>query len=183
MGGFNEDRAVAQLAEILALECGVHPITAGQIKIAAALHDIGKLLLPESILNKPTKLTAEEFEIMKTHTVLGAKLFSHMRSDSELSEMVQNVCLYHHEFWDNSKGYWNRRTDNLPLYVPITAIADVYVALLHDRPYKPAWSQQDAMEYISKQAGTQFSPQLVKVFLSLIRNDCRIPAILYEGRV
>jgi HD-GYP domain-containing protein (c-di-GMP phosphodiesterase class II) len=170
-----EERAVARLAEIVALDCGIHPATARQIRTATALHDIGKLKIAGSILKKPGKLDEREFEIMKTHTTLGADMLSNIQG--ELGRMARNICRYHHEHWDGVHGYWGRRTDSLPLYVSIAAISDVFVALINERPYKTAWPPQAALEYIQKQAGTQFSPALVNRFLSLITHDKRIQAI------
>lgn len=177
MDCFNENKAVAKLTEITVLECGVHSTVAKRLRSAAALHDIGKQKIPDSILNKPGKLNAREFEVMKTHTVLGAKVLSSIQG--ELGFVARTVCQYHHE-WYNGSGYWNKRTDELPTYVPIVSICDVFVALLSKRPYKHAWPPNEALDYIQNQAGTQFSPTLVRVFLSLIRNDSRIPAIFTE---
>jgi putative two-component system response regulator len=154
------------LAERLALECGIHSAVARRIRIAALGHDIGKLKIPESIRNKPGRLTSDEFEIMKTHTVLGAKMLSKL--PGELKEMAQNISLWHHEFY-NGEGYWGRFTDELPLYTSITAISDVYTALTNIRVYKNAWTEREALDYIQSQSGKQFNPKLVKVFHSYMR--------------
>ena len=175
---FNEGRAVARLAEIMALEQGSSLATARQIRTAAALHDIGKQKIPASILNKPGKLTRQEFEVVKTHTVLGAKMLANFQG--ELGEMARITALYHHE-WHNGCGYWGKRADTLPYYVSIIAIADVFTALICERPYKRAWPPGEVMEYIQNQSGTQFSPALVDFFLSMVRGDSRVPA-LFDGR-
>jgi HD-GYP domain-containing protein (c-di-GMP phosphodiesterase class II) len=167
MSAANEDKLTAQLAETLALECGFHPTVASRIRLAAAVHDIGKILVPGFILNKPGKLTAQEFEVIKTHTILGAELLSDMPRG--VREMAMDVSRWHHE-WYNGRGYWGRYTDELPPYVPIVAIADVYVALTNIRPYKSAWTKRKALEYIHDQSGRQFNSLLVKIFLKFMRS-------------
>jgi len=174
----NENKAVAQLVEIIALKRGLSPATAKKIRTAAALHDIGKQKVPESILNKPGKLTPQEFEIIKTHTTLGAKMLGSFQG--ELGEMARVTALYHHE-WHNGCGYWGKFADSLPFYVSIIAIADVFTALMCERPYKKAWPPEDVMEYIQNQSGTQFNPALVESFLLLVREDDRVSA-LFDGR-
>ncbi|MDR0294495.1 MAG: HD domain-containing protein [Oscillospiraceae bacterium] len=173
-GYIDEDRAVSRLSEIVALECGVHPAAARQIRIAAALHDIGKQRIAASIINKPGKLDAREFEIMKTHTALGASMLKSIQG--ELGEKIRLTALYHHENWDGS-GYFGKYADELPVYVPIVSICDVAVALVSERPYKSAWPPREMIAYIQGKAGTQFNPALVRIFLSLIRHDNRVPAI------
>lgn len=177
MDNFNEDKAVARLAEIVALECGLHPTVTERLRAAAALHDIGKQRIPESILDKPGKLDEREFKVMKTHTVLGAEML--LSIQDELGGMARTICLYHHEWYDGS-AYLGRRTDELPAYVSIVSICDVLVALLSERPYKHTWPPSEALGYIQNQAGTQFSPSLVKIFISLVRNDSRVLAIIRE---
>lgn len=174
MNHFNEAAAVARLSEIVALECGVHPAVVRQIRVAAALHDIGKQKIPGSILNKPGKLTGREFEIVKTHTILGAEMLAGIQGG--LGEMARTIALYHHEWYDGG-GYWGKHTCELPCYVSFAAISDVYVALISNRTYKTAWPEEEACDYIQNQAGTQFSPALVKTFLALVRNDSRVPEI------
>jgi putative two-component system response regulator len=175
MSSLCEDRIVAHLAELLAEARGFSPGTARKIRIAAALHDLGKQKIPPSILNKPAKLTHEEMEIMKAHTILGAKMLTSLQGD--LGDMVQKICLWHHEF-HNGKGYWGKRADELPAYVPLVSVCDVFVALISERPYKKAFSLEDALAYIQSQSGTRFAPALADTFLSLVRGDTRVSAIL-----
>ncbi len=175
---FNENKAVALLAEIVALEYGFYPDVAAQIKTAAILHDVGKQKIPDSILNKPGKLTEREFELIKTHTLLGAEILSTLKGS--LGEMARQTALYHHEWWDGN-GYWGKRTDELPCYIPIVSVADVFTALVCERPYKNAWPPEEALDYIQNQTGTQFSPALARVFIPLARNDSRVKA-LFDGR-
>ncbi len=172
MSSLNEDRLGALLAEALALERGFPSYAARKIRIAAMLHDVGKMKLPQAILNKPGKLTAQEFEIVKTHTTLGAEMMESIQGG--MGEMLRNVCKYHHEF-ANGAGYWGKPAAELPPYIPIISICDVYMALISKRPYKRAFPKPSALEYIQNQAGTQFCPDLVKDFLSLMKEDSRLP--------
>lgn len=113
MNSFNEDKAVARLAELIAMETGIRSETARQIRTAAVLHDIGKVKIPGDILNKPGKLTAEEFEIIKTHTTLGAELLTSIQGG--IGVMSREIALNHHE-WVNGAGYWSVPADTLPPY-------------------------------------------------------------------
>ena len=158
---------------------GVKPELARQIRTASSLHDIGKEKLPPELLNKPGKLDAHEFEIIKTHTKLGAEMLSSMQG--ALGEMARIIALYHHEHWDGN-GYWGVPACSLPDYVGVTAICDVFTALLVARPYKEAFPPEEALEYIQNQSGAQFSEELVNVFIPLVRNDSRVYEI-FKGAV
>ena len=157
-----------------ALQCGECPDQARKIRIAAALHDVGKRGIPRSILNKPGKLNSNEFDVMKTHTILGAEILASVQG--ELGIMARACCAYHHEWFDGG-GYWGKRVRELPYYIPFVSIADVFTALVSERPYKQAWPPGKAMKYIQGKAGTQFAPELVKRFLSLVQDDIRVPAL------
>jgi putative two-component system response regulator len=165
---------VARLSELLALTMGESPAKARQIRAAAALHDIGKQAIPDAILSKPGKLTAQEFEIMKNHTKFGAAMLSSIQG--VLGEMASMTALYHHE-WSNGAGYWSVPSLYLPDYINITAVCDVFTALVTERPYKGAWPPEEALAYIQRQSGTQFSDELVAIFVPLVRNDERVSAI------
>lgn len=169
-----ESKTVGRLTEIIALAYGISPSTARQIRTAAALRDIGKQKMDTAILGKPGKLTPAEFALIKTHTVLGAEMLSGV--EGALGNMAQEVCLHHHE-WYNGNGYWGKRTDDLPYFVPFVAIADVFTALVSASCYKAAWPPHEATDYIKKQAGTQFSPELTEVFLWLVEHDKRVSAL------
>jgi HD-GYP domain-containing protein (c-di-GMP phosphodiesterase class II) len=177
MDSFNENKAVGQLSELLALTRGYCPAKAKQIGVAAVLHDVGKQKIPASILNKPGKLTEHEFEIVKTHTLRSAKMVSNIQG--ELGEMTALVCLYHHE-WQSGGGYWKVPAYYLPEYVSLVSISDVFTALVSRRAYKDAWPPDEALAFIQQQAGTQFTAVLVEVFTNMIRNDSRVPAIFAE---
>ena len=163
------------LSEIMAQKCSLHPDVARRLRTAAALHDIGKSKIPGEILNKPDALYNEEWEIMKTHTVLGAEILTDIKG--ELGEMACLIAQYHHEKWDGS-GYWKKYADDLPLYIPIVTIVDMFVALLSERAYKAKWSYENAVEYIQKQAGTYFNPSLVDIFINLVEHDKNVFPLL-----
>ena len=178
MSEFNEEKTVARLAGIIALECGATPNEADLLRTAAALHDIGKQKIPQSILDKPGKLTAREFDIVKTHTTLGAEMLDSLQG--KLGDMARTVAIYHHERYDG-QGYWGKSIYELPHYLQFVTIADVFTALVCGRPYKEPWPPHDALAYIHSQSGAQFNPLLVDVFIPLARDDSRVMA-LYEGR-
>jgi HD-GYP domain-containing protein (c-di-GMP phosphodiesterase class II) len=155
----------AKLAEAMSLAYGIHPQTAKHIGNAVELHDIGKAKIPGYIINKPGKLSPSEFEIMKTHTTHGESMLAGLNGD--FGEIARKISLYHHEQY-NGKGYWGKFTSDLPPYVQIASICDVYCALVSPRVYKHAWTNQDALEYIRRKSGEKFCPVLAKVFLTLM---------------
>ena len=136
---------------------------------SAPLHDIGKIAVPDSILNKPGKLTKEEFDIMKTHTTAGGKILSsiiEMVPDSHYLYEARNLATYHHERWDG-KGYpTGLAGEDIPLSARIMAVADVFDALVSKRSYKEGFPLDKAMNIILEERGTHFDPQLVDAFLS-----------------
>ncbi|TGN00300.1 response regulator [Leptospira dzoumogneensis] len=140
--------------------------TAEKILHASPMHDIGKIGIPDSILQKPGKLDPEEWDIMKTHPTIGAEIIGD--HDSSLLQMAKSIALNHHEKWDGS-GYPNGiKGDTIPIEARIVTIADVFDALTTERPYKKAWSIEDAVNHIRKGAGSHFDPGLVPVFLNLM---------------
>jgi len=164
----NENAAVAHLSELFALSLGISPERAMLIKIAATLHDIGKWGIPSSILSKPGKLTPSEFAVVKAHTKIGAQMLSDM--PGELGVPARTVCEFHHEHHDGG-GYWGIPTTELPDYIPIVSIADVFVACCVKRPYKDSWPPEQVLEYLRSLAGTQFSGDIVDTFENLIRHN------------
>lgn len=133
------------------------------IRRAAPLHDIGKIGISDLILLKPGKLTPEEFEVMKTHTTIGAKIQS--GSFYPLLQMAEEIALTHHEKWDGT-GYAGLRGEAISLPGRIVAVADVFDALTHARPYKPAFPVKKAFEIIRDGAGKHFDPAIVEAFFS-----------------
>ena len=138
----------------------------GIIAEAAALHDVGKISIPDTILNKPGKLTAEEFEIMKSHSVKGCEILERLErmGDQEYLTYAYNICRYHHERWDG-RGYPDGLIgDNIPVYAQAVGIADCYDALTTDRIYRKALPAQIAATMILNGECGQFSPQLLECF-------------------
>ena len=151
----------------------------GMIKTAAMLHDIGKVAISDAILRKRSALTEEEHSLLKWHTVLGARLFS--RTDSPWDQIAREVILNHHERWDGC-GYpgkikslqlssiefgAGKRAEEIPVSARIVSIADVFDALISERCYKNPWVEERALEYLHKNAGSQFDPELVEIFLDM----------------
>jgi putative two-component system response regulator len=134
------------------------------------LHDIGKIAISDLILNKPAKLTEEEYEKMKEHALYGFKIIERIEADSEESELLNHAKLFaltHHEKWDGT-GYPNGlHGDNIPLQGRIMAIADVYDALISERPYKKAFTREEAARIIIEGKGTQFDPLLIDLFMNI----------------
>jgi putative two-component system response regulator len=131
----------------------------------ATLHDVGKIAIPDSVLLKPGSLDEREYELMKTHVRAGADMLS--RSRSPLLQVAESIALTHHEWWDGTGYVSGLRGDEIPLPGRIVAIADVFDALTHDRPYKRALPLEMALEEIHALRGTQFDPRVVDAFDTL----------------
>ena len=145
------------------------------VTMSAPLHDIGKISVPDAVLNKPGKLTDEEFEIMKKHTTVGKeimeKVINAVQGDSYLKE-ARNMAAYHHEWW-NGNGYpEGLKGEVIPLSARIMAVADVFDALTSKRVYKDAMPFDKAMDIIKEEAGSHFDPKCVEVFV-LASDDVR----------
>ena len=160
---------MSRLTHRLAVAAGMAPEQAEMLLQASALHDIGKIGIPDRVLLKPGKLDADEWELMKTHTTIGAQLLS--GSSSEVVQMAEQIALTHHERWDG-KGYpHGLHGVDIPFEARICTIADVFDALVSERPYKPAWSVPDALEEIERMSGSAFEPRLVEIFLREVAPD------------
>ncbi len=137
--------------------------------IAAPLHDIGKIHIPDAVLNKPGRLTEEEFEVMKTHTTAGEELLIHAKAElgeSEYLNMAVEMAAYHHEWW-NGKGYpYGISGEEIPLCARIMAVADVFDALTSKRCYKSAMPLEKAYAIIREESGIHFDPAVVEAFLA-----------------
>jgi putative two-component system response regulator len=138
--------------------------------LAARMHDLGKISITDLIINKPGKLTPEEYQIMKTHAVEGERIIEEIISRTGDSDFLSNAKLfagYHHERWDG-KGYSRGlKGEEIPLQGRIMAIVDVYDALVHDRPYKKAFTNEVAVKMIMENSGTHYDPEIAKVFYEL----------------
>lgn len=145
---------------------GLSEQTVEDIALAALMHDVGKIAIPDAILNKPGRLTAEEFEIMKTHTVQGAKLLENIPQmrDHSAYEYAIDIAMHHHERWDG-RGYpHGLKGDEISVGVQIVSLADVYDALVSPRVYKAAFSHEKALEMILNGECGVFSPRLLECF-------------------
>ena len=155
---------VAQFSYLLALDYGLPETNARLLCSASPMHDIGKVGIPDAILLKPGKLTEDEFEVMKTHAQIGHNIFS--TSKRSLLQAASIIALDHHEKWDGS-GYPNgKKEEDIHIYGRITAVADVFDALFHNRCYKPAWSIEDIVNLFREQRGIHFDPDLVDIVLN-----------------
>lgn len=152
----------------IAERLGLDSEQVGLLREAAPLHDVGKLGISDTILLKPGKLTTEEYEVMKTHTELGARLLS--GSSSPVLQMAAVIAASHHERWDGTGYPAALAGEAIPLAGRIVAVADVFDALTHDRPYKSAWPTGQAIDEIQRAAATQFDPRVVKAFMALNRS-------------
>jgi PAS domain S-box-containing protein len=156
---------VAHTARLLASELGLDGELISTIGSAAALHDVGKIGIPDRILLKPGKLAAEEFELIKTHTTIGGRILG--GSDFPIIKMASEIALAHHEHWDG-RGYPSGLSGPaIPITGRIVAVADAFDAMTHARPYKSAFSVPHAVAEIKRCSGSQFDPRVVKAFMTL----------------
>jgi putative two-component system response regulator len=142
----------------------------GLLLPSAQLHDVGKIKVSDLILNKPSRLTDEEFEQIKTHSVAGEKIIDRIIAETEDDGFMNHAKMfagYHHEKWDGSGYPRGLKGEEIPLEGRIMAVADVYDALVSERPYKKPFTHEEAVEIIKKDAGTHFDPQIVAVFLTV----------------
>ena len=158
---------VDKLMQTGKLDKSVTPTDVSFIISAVALHDIGKISIPDDILLKPGRLTADEFEIMKSHTWLGAEIAKQLTGlqNPKYIQHIQDICLYHHEKWDGTGYPMNLTRESIPYSARLMAISDVYDALVTKRVYKEAFSHEKTIEIIQEGSGTHFDPTLVEVFL------------------
>ncbi len=156
---------VGEMASRLARTLGFADEQAELIRRAAPLHDVGKIGIPDAVLLKPGRLTAEEMALMRNHATIGANLLSGGRS--ELMQMAEQIALTHHERWDGTGYPAGLRGDAIPLTGRIVAVTDVFDALSSDRPYRSAWPRERVREEITRGVGTHFDPQVATAFLQL----------------
>jgi putative two-component system response regulator len=156
---------VGDYTSALARDLRLPPEHVSILRRAAPLHDIGKIGVPDAILLKPGRLTPEEFEVMKTHTTVGARILS--KSKSDVVRLAETIAQTHHERWDG-RGYLGLSGESIPFESRIVSVADVFDALTHPRPYKPAWPLVEAVAEIERQAGYQFDPRVVTSFMRVL---------------
>jgi putative two-component system response regulator len=158
---------MSQISALLGQAAGMDEQEAELLLNASPMHDIGKIGIPDKILLKPGKLDAQEWATMQTHTTIGAEILS-SEQNSELLEMARLIALTHHEKWDGSGYPRGLKGEDIPLVGRIVALADVFDALTSERPYKHAWSIEEALGYVKEQSGKHFEPALVEHFLKLL---------------
>ncbi|MFG0721437.1 two-component system response regulator [Pseudomonas sp. GLN_6] len=161
---------MSHFSKVLALAAGFSEAAAEELLNAAPMHDIGKIGIPDAVLRKPGKLDEQEWAVMRKHVEIGARIIGEHASG--LLRTAQRIALSHHEKWDGT-GYPNGLSgEDIPLEGRIVAIADVFDALTSVRPYKAAWSVEDAVGLLRAESGKHFDPQLVELFIQ------QLPAIL-----
>jgi putative two-component system response regulator len=156
---------VAALAARMARHLGEGDRVVWLVRQAAPLHDLGKIAVPDSILLKPGRLEPQEFEVVKTHAVLGARVLAD--GDSDVLTVAEQIARSHHERWDGGGYPDGLAGTEIPLVARLVAVADVFDVLVHERPYKEAWTVEDAAGEIRTGAGTQFDPGVVAAFDAL----------------
>jgi putative two-component system response regulator len=157
---------MSKSCQALALAYGMSQREADMILFASPMHDVGKIGIPDHILLKPGKLTPEEWEIMQTHAQLGADILAD--NESEMIQMARSIAQHHHEKWDGS-GYPNGLSGkDIPIEARIASICDVFDALTSWRPYKKAWSIEEALDFLKENAGSHFDPELVPLFIDIL---------------
>ncbi len=165
-------RRMGRYAAALAESLGWSRDESANIRLAAPMHDIGKIGTPDGILLKPGKLTDEEFETMKKHSVIGAEILEN--SNIPLLVMARDIALSHHEKWDGSGYPYGLAGNVIPQSARIVAVADVYDALVTDRIYRPAFSEEKALTMMTEERSGHFDPEVFECFLKLLPEFHRI---------
>lgn len=167
-------KRIGRTAALLATTLGLSSETVELLHRAAPLHDVGKIAIPDAILLKPGKLTSEEFKVIQSHTTVGAHILS--GGHSALMILAQQIALSHHERWDGSGYPAGAAGEDIPVAGRIVAVADVFDALTHERPYKAAWPVERALEEVIAQRGRHFDPKVVDAFEGLDHTAIAEPA-------
>jgi putative two-component system response regulator len=162
---YEHPQRVGRTAALLAERLGLAPDVVDAIRTAAPLHDVGKVSVPDRILLKPSRLTAAEFELMKSHTLIGAEILA--GSTWPVLQLAEEIALSHHERWDATGYPDGKAEDEIPISGRIVIVADNFDALTHSRPYAEAWDPERAASEIRRQSGQHFDPDVVEAFGSL----------------
>ncbi|MEN3027715.1 MAG: HD domain-containing phosphohydrolase [Aquificaceae bacterium] len=165
---YNHIVRIGLMSSLMAQKLGYEEEYCYNLQLAAPMHDIGKIGIPDAILLKKGKLEGEEWEIMKRHTIIGYEILKD--SESELLQMAARISLEHHEKWDGTGYPYGKKGKEICIEARITAIADVFDALTSERPYKPAWSVEQAQEYMLNLSGKHFDPELLKLFFDSLED-------------
>jgi two-component system, response regulator RpfG len=171
---------MAKYSRLIAEQLGLSVEECDAIELAAPMHDIGKIGIPDEILRKPARLTHCEFEIMKTHTTIGYEILK--ESPSKYLQMGAIIALNHHEKF-NGTGYpYQLGAEDIPLAARIVSVADAYDALTSERPYKPRWTMEKSLDYLNQQRGKYFDPQCLDAFVAQLDRVCNIQFMLGDQR-
>jgi len=168
----NHVKRVASYSEILAKAYGLSKKEIKLLKQASPMHDIGKVAIPDSILNKPSPLNDEEFEIMKKHTIYGYEMLKF--SERELLKAASIVAYEHHEKWDGTGYPRGLKGEEIHIFARITAVADVFDALGSDRIYKKAWEDEKIFQFFESQRGKHFEPKLIDLFFENLADILKV---------
>ena len=154
---------MSHFSRILGIAAGLSEVEADDLLHAAPMHDVGKIGIPDRILQKPGPLDPDEWKIMQSHVTIGAEIIG--EHDGGMLALAAQIALTHHEKYDGSGYPHGLRGEDIPLVGRIVAIADVFDALTSKRPYKRAWTEQEALDFLREQKGRQFDPALVDLFI------------------
>ncbi|BDA77193.1 two-component system response regulator [Leptospira kobayashii] len=154
---------MSHYSQVLALAFGYTTEAAEDILNAAPMHDVGKIGIPDNIIQKPGKLSPEEWEVMKKHPEIGAEIIGDHKSS--ILKLARTIALTHHEKFDGTGYPYGLKGEKIPIEGRIIAVADVFDALTTVRPYKKAWDIPDAIDFLRKESGTHFDPQLTELFI------------------
>lgn len=163
---------MSRYSSLLAETVGINPEGCELIFHASPMHDIGKIGIPDRILLKPGKLTRDEWDIMRSHTEMGAEILS--GSDSDLLKKAEVIAKTHHEKWDGSGYPKGTKGEDIPIEGRIVAVSDVFDALTSERPYKKAWTVEEAVEELDRGRGAHFDPQLIEKFKHVLPDVLKI---------
>jgi PAS domain S-box-containing protein len=159
----NHVKRVAEYSKLLAQKINLNKEDINLLFLASPMHDIGKIGIPDSILNKPGKLDPNEWEVMKTHAQIGYEIFKD--SSRPILKAASIVSYTHHEKWDGSGYPLGLKGDDIHIFGRVTAVADVFDALGSDRVYKKAWPLENILDFFKKESGKHFDPNLIKIFI------------------
>jgi putative two-component system response regulator len=160
---------VGVVSALIAERLGLPQAQVALIRHAAPLHDIGKIAVPDAILLKSDALSLEEWDVMKTHTTVGARMLAGSRSP--ILQLAEEIALYHHENWDGTGYTPGLEGEDIPVVGRIVAVADVFDALTHARPYKQAWSRAEAVDWMETMRAHKFDPAALDALISVLDDD------------
>jgi putative two-component system response regulator len=163
---------MSQYAKVLALACGYSSAYAEEMLHAAPMHDVGKIGIPDAILQKSGALTEAEWVVMRSHAEIGAQIIG--EHESGLLYMAHVIALNHHEKWDGTGYPRGLKGKDIPREAQIVAVADVFDALTSPRPYKPVWPVEEALDFLRRESGRHFDPELIEAFMSCLPEVLKI---------